>query len=129
MGTNYYLQQQPPCACCGKAGEPLHIGKSSGGWCFSLHVIPEQGIHDLEDWRRLWGKEGATILDEYDQTITKDEMDSIITDRSWPNDKNNFDYQRNHAIPGPNNLARHELGGRCIRNGKGTWDCIVGEFS
>ena len=32
----------------------LHIGKSSSGWCFSLHVIPEQGINSLQDWVKLF---------------------------------------------------------------------------
>ena len=41
MGTNYYLHKKPPCEACGHEPAPLHIGKSSGGWCFSLHVIPE----------------------------------------------------------------------------------------
>ena len=42
MGTNYYLHRPRTNECehCGRADEapPLHIGKSSSGWCFSLHV-------------------------------------------------------------------------------------------
>jgi len=48
MGTNYYLvkNERPPCPCCERTyvQERLHIGKSSGGWCFALHVIPEMGM-------------------------------------------------------------------------------------
>jgi hypothetical protein len=39
MSTNYYLHEYV-------STDPkiLHIGKSSGGWCFSLHVV-EEGVH------------------------------------------------------------------------------------
>ena len=43
MGTNYYFEDSSEvCECCGRGAESLHIGKSSGGWCFSLHVMPER---------------------------------------------------------------------------------------
>jgi hypothetical protein len=35
MGTNYYLHNQQP------EFEPIHIGKSSGGWYFSLHTYSD----------------------------------------------------------------------------------------
>lgn len=38
MGTNYYLYEKPACACCGREFGSKHIGKSSGGWCFSLEM-------------------------------------------------------------------------------------------
>ena len=38
MGTNYYWQESEPCAACGRGYEQVHVGKSSAGWCFSLHV-------------------------------------------------------------------------------------------
>lgn len=53
MGTNYYLHTKPDCECCGRGFEPLHIGKSSGGWCFSLHVMPEDNINTLDDWGEI----------------------------------------------------------------------------
>lgn len=131
MGTNYYMYQKPDCPCCNRPYEPLHIGKSSAGWCFSLHVMPEEGINDLQDWRELWNRQGAFIRDEYDEVIPVDEMVKIITERSWERIRGDkFDYKRNQAIPGPNNLARHKVDGvHCIANGEGTWDCIVGVFS
>ena len=129
MGTNYYLHMKPDCQCCGRPFEPIHIGKSSGGWCFSLHVVLEDRINDLEDWRELWVKEGAFIRNECGEVVSVSEMEDIITNRSWPK-KTGFDYHRNQAEPGPNNLARHRVdGSHCIKNGTGTWDCITGEFS
>ena len=131
MGTNYYWYKKSPCICCGRPYEPLHIGKSSGGWCFSLHVIPEEGINDLPDWEELWTVLDSKIKDEYGREILPSEMLENIIDRGRdkpPSD--DFDYERNYAVPGPNNLARHKLDGKhCVKHGNGTWDCITGEFS
>lgn len=129
MGTNYYWYEKPPCEVCGHIDEPLHIGKSSAGWCFGLHVIPDDGINDLEDWELLWAKPGSWIVDEYGQELTPTEMRNVITDRSRPNKPLNFDYHANYAEPGPNNMIRCRIEGSCVKHGAGTWDCIIGEFS
>lgn len=130
MGTNYYLEEQEPCPHCGRPYERLHIGKSSGGWCFSLHIIPEKGINNLEDWRILW--KNKRIFDEYEKEISHAEMLRIITERKWeepPKDPISW-YFYNHAEVGPNNLARHKIDGtHCIGHGEGTWDLIIGYFS
>lgn len=132
MGTNFYLHEPQPETCphCGHAPdyEPLHIGKSSMGWCFSLHVIPEEGINTLEDWQQRWGKLGAVIKDEYGDAITPAEMLQRITERegragSW--DARSL--SANHAAPGPNHLARH-AGENCAGHGPGTYDYITGWF-
>ena len=132
MGTNYYLHQKPDCECCGRSFDPLHIGKSSGGWCFSLHVIPEDNINDLDDWRVLWNAPGSFIKNEYGEKVSVANMEDIITNRSWakiPSDGATW-YKKNQAEPGPNCLARSMVDGRhCIKHGTGTWDCITGEFS
>ena len=140
MGTNYYWESQPPCPTCARPYEGKHIGKSSAGWCFSLHVYPDDNIKDLADWQRLW-QEGR-IVNEYDEEISADRMYEIVANRSWKRDLsqpphpvhgcttwNEFLY-RNHATFGPNGLLRHAIDGTyCIGNGNGTWDLIVGEFS
>lgn len=139
MGTNYYLHEKPACNECHRPfDEPKHIGKSSAGWCFTLHVIPSAGIHDLSDWERLWSQEGAWIADEYGQRIGVREMYDIITKRSrtesWEkapwgySDWHEF-HQRNQSEKGPNGLLRHKLGPHCLKHGEGTWDCIPGDFS
>ena len=114
MGTNYYLHQKPDCECCGRPFEPLHIGKSSGGWCFTLHVMPEDNINTLDDWKFLWDQPGTYIRNEYGEKVTPEEMLKIITNRTW---KGEFP-------------RRHELdGAHCIGHGEGHWDYILGEFS
>ena len=145
MGTNHYLYPRPDCEHCGRPFERLHIGKSSYGWCYSLHVIPEEGINTLQDWQALWEKPGALIRDEYGTVIEPSQMLDTIANRShnrkqsWEDDwwrhrhyyKDEEDFHRqNHSQRGPHFLLRHRNDGQhCIGNGEGTYDYIVGEFS
>ncbi len=114
MGTNYYVQTKEPCPHCSREYPALHIGKSSAGWCFALHVDPENGINDLDDWRAIWSQPDARIFDEYGKAITIADMELIITVRSHPR-----------------GLSRHDViaGGNVVKNGAGTWDCLTGYFS
>ena len=112
MGTNYYFYTQPPCECCKRPFEGRHIGKSSDGWVFSLHVYPRDGIETLEDWRAQWSREGGYIANEYSEPITPDEIMDVIQNRAW------------HG----NEPRRHQIDGHCIGYGPGSWDYIVGEF-
>ena len=114
-------------------GRCLHVGKSSGGWCFSLHVIPERGINSLRDWIEVFIDPERVIISEYREEMSLEEMMRVITQRSRPPgyewDQATLD--RNFAEPGPNNLVRHRLGedSHCIGHGEGTWDLITGHFS
>lgn len=125
MGTNYYLTED--CECCGRAFPDLHIGKSSGGWCFSLHVIPSEGLNSLDEWESRFSC--GVITNEYGLVLTATEMSDIIRNRSWHR-RGEFDYRANHAEEGPNGLVRHRIDGvHCVGHGAGTWDYIAGEFS
>lgn len=130
MGTNYYLERDV-CPHCGRSDERLHIGKSSAGWCFSLHVDPDEGVNNLDDWKALWSAPNARIVDEYGREKSPDEMLETITERAWPHREGRNDkyYADNHAEPGPNNLMRHAIGRFCVGHGDGTYDLIPGEFS
>ena len=109
----------------------LHIGKSSGGWCFSLHIIPDRGITDITKWVPYLLDKDRVIINEYCERITYEEMLETITNRrrpdpcTWTQEM----YDRNYAEPGPNNLVRHSVGRGCVRQGAGTWDCAEGIFS
>lgn len=129
MGTNYYISAEP-CKHCGRGPDRLHIGKSSAGWCFSLHVIPELEINNLDDWRKRWSEPGAKITNEYGDDISIEDMERTILNRSWKGNELGTDwYKSNSAEHGPNGLARHQLDSRCIGHGDGTYDLIKGEFS
>lgn len=123
MGTNYYWHPHPLAA-------PIHIGKSSAGWCFGLCVHPDLGIADLPDWERHWIH--GWIEDEYGDIVSVDEMRERITARSWERNRHLDDpvfLRWNHAVPGPNGLLRHAVGDYCVGHGAGTWDLLPPGFS
>lgn len=133
MGTNYYWHAKPECSECGHECQGVHIGKSSGGWCFGLHVYPEDGIHELQDWiLNRFNTPGSYIRDEYGDKVTREDMLKTITERWWQNTGHrNAQYlASNHAVEGPRGLMRHAIDPRfCIGHGEGTWDLMIGEFS
>jgi hypothetical protein len=129
MGTNYYLHKEnDTCPTCGHKEAPLHIGKSSAGWCFALAVYPDDGIRDLPNWIERWSAEGVLIRDEYGQDVTPAEMLEVVTERSCSVPWSTEGLIRNSAVRGPNNLARHRIDGTCLSHGAGTWDCLTAGF-
>ena len=132
MSTNYYFHKNI-CSKCNKPDEIIHIGLSSGGWCFNLHVYPEKSIYALSDWERIWeDSKNCKIVDEHGNTKTIDEMLIIIVDRhgpaamDWEKVLNN----NPNVVKGPNNLCRTKIDGvHTVGHGNGTWDLCIGEFS
>lgn len=128
MGTNYYLKTEA-CECCGLHNErnTMHIGKSSFGWCFALHVgdylndtdYPPKA-HSLEDWQELWSRPGWVVINEYDENIAPEKMLEIITKRGG-----DHGYSRKGEKTGRHNID----GAHCVGHGPGTYDYIKGEFS
>ena len=111
MGTNYYMAVNA-CPHCHRSESELHIGKSSAGWCFSLNTHPDNGIESLDDWRAAWANNG--IRDEYDRSISAEEMERTILNRVWKG-----------AEP-----QRQQVDGRhCIAHGDGSYDIMRGDFS
>jgi hypothetical protein len=115
MGTNYYLEKNK-CVCCGRFDE-IHIGKSSAGWCFSLRIYPDDGIHSLEDWKALFNEH--SIRDEYGRPITAASMLANIAERSHPRGLLRHEFEH----------LGHRIYGLRSRHGEGTYDLIEGEFS
>ncbi|MEE4144919.1 MAG: hypothetical protein V2I26_08975 [Halieaceae bacterium] len=151
MGTNFYHIKLGtwPCLLCGHTEPPekLHIGKSSAGWCFALHVIPEKGLNLLSDWESLFNSNAGRIEDEYGTPIEPGEMMEIITkrrsDREWgegrwwnysilgrpsPYESEADFHDKNNSLRGPNGLLRRRIGWYCIGHGEGTWDLVRGDF-
>jgi hypothetical protein len=82
MGTNYYAelpQCAHPCEHC-NFDDRLHIGKSSGGWKFGFHGIPERGLTSWAAWQDFLADH--IIYDEYGQMIQLGEFATIVTDRN-----------------------------------------------
>lgn len=112
MGTNYFVTGVSHEDCDDRGR--LHVGKSSGGWCFSLAV--HEALRSFADWQELWSLPGVQIEDEYGRPVTPEEMVKQITERSWEHaiapegylalDRGEW-FRRNHAIAGPKGLARH----------------------
>lgn len=123
MGTNYYAYVDGVRA--------WHVGKSSAGWTFQLHVDPDAGLNDLPDIvKKYFDDPTYYIEDEYGDTVSRELVYAIITERSFPHQitEEALRGQGMFAMRGPNNLLRATLGHGCIKHGSGTWDCIVGEF-
>lgn len=123
MGTNYYLHEpsETRCPTCGHDPEngPLHIGKSSFGWRFALHIIPEQKILTLDDWKARWNKDGVKIFNEYEEEITPEKMLAVITERGPGN-----------YCPKDRELSNHNVDGiHCVESGSNSYDYILGDFS
>lgn len=135
MGTNYYaiIGAAEPCAHCGHAPERrrLHIGKSSMGWTFGLHVEPDDPEHPStwEEWRTLLNRQDVAIEDEYGERHTLSDLVAVVERRSccWRNPTPEW-LEENGAVPGPNNLARRKLGHFAVAHGEGPWDLCVGHF-
>ena len=129
MGTNYYiLDNSEKCNQCGHGEKRIHIGKSSDGWCFALHVFPPE-INDLQDWIEIFKKN--QIIDEYGSNISIENMIETITLRSVEKRNLDKDFHRyNFSQDGPNGLVRSIRDPAfCIGHGDGTWDLMVGDFS
>ena len=136
MGTNYYARKYDENTC---NVHQLHIGKSSGGWHFSLHIIREIDMYDnqvdepilsLSDWLLIF--DTYRIFDEYDKEITKEEMLDIIKNRGAHSDTVLTEQEASKCggIIGYNNLVASKIDyNHCFGNEGGTWDLIGGEFS
>lgn len=59
----------------------LRIGTHAQGWVFLLEAYPKLGIHDLDDWIRLWNLPGAEIRNDSGFVLTAEEMLNYVKDR------------------------------------------------
>lgn len=71
MGTNFY--------CAGPGDEHLHIGKSSIGWKFGFHAVPEFDLISWKAWRAFLKRN--VIFDEYGTRIPMDEFERRVEER------------------------------------------------
>lgn len=87
MSTNYYMQIKPPCDCCKRPYESVHIGKSGGGWKFNFRTYSEHSdqviygqlsnsVRTFDEWKMAL--EGSVIVDEYNQEISVSDFISFV---------------------------------------------------
>ena len=75
MGTNYYWTP-PKCDHCGRDDGARHVGKSSFGWRFTLHVYDD--VPDLAAWIAKFNEPGSTLKDEYGRDVTSVQLFDLI---------------------------------------------------
>jgi len=130
MGTNYHLEMER-CPHCGKPREELHIGKSSAGWVFALHIYPDRGVHDFPDWIDLFANPNNVIMDEYGKALKPEEFLPVVLLRFGKRDGDHLTrewLQVNQAVLGPHNLARCREDEH-TKHGRGTYDLHTREYS
>lgn len=141
MSTNYYLKRPD--------STTIHLGKSSIGWTFALHVYPGSNINDLSQTIaniELEKKNNdSIIIDEYGKELTYHQFLEVVARRYNPRiikagwesdwwsdfyDSEEHFHQCNNSVRGPSGLLRRKIEekGFCIGHGYGTWDYCVGEF-
>lgn len=95
MGTNYYYIADE-CGSCGRY-DKIHIGKSSGGWPFSVHIIPEKNLMCWQDWYDKIKFQGR-IKDEYGADVTLKELDELVKmKRGYKDERYVLDHYRDHS--------------------------------
>ena len=77
MGTNYYVEI-PECKCCGHAPDPVHVGKSSGGWKFLFARHDDLGLISKATWCEYLHKHNGKTRDEYGGEISSFDLVSLI---------------------------------------------------
>lgn len=123
MGTNYYYttREELPDERITLAGHKvrvyknhrLHIGKSSAGWAFALHVYPEDYPRNYDHWIDMLHDGGrGRIVDEYGEELTVEEMLAVILERGDPGEL------RHHPKDGEHCIAQAT-----------TFDYCIGDFS
>lgn len=84
MGTNYYAQINK-CDHCGRSADRVHLGKSSGGWTFTVDISHGE-FKDFDSLKRfLHSEEVSEIRNEYGEEISEDEFFDIVLERNYPN--------------------------------------------
>lgn len=81
MGTNYYVDDDPTCNNPAHT-KVLHIGKSSRGWKFGFHAIPDHQppLTSWAAWREFLAV--RPIRDEYGQRLTFAAFTRVVEDRA-----------------------------------------------
>ena len=98
MGTNYYAVMKKP-----TIADPIHIGKSSNGWKFLFHIVPEHlnyiSDEPLDTYSR-WIKflkeytenDTIVIMNEYDEEVDLTDLIELVQRKQLEINEDNFRY-------------------------------------
>ena len=81
MGTNYYTAENY-CDHCKQYKVDLHIGKSSGGWCFSFQGYKWMSLTSWQAWKAYL--KDKLIMDEYGEKMTYESFVDLIEKHKAP---------------------------------------------
>lgn len=130
MGINYYVAIDT-CSHCGRPERTLHIGKSSRGWVFALHVGKNEDDATPRtwcSWLRLLTTRPVHIYDEDGTTVTLEQLKEIVLERVGA--PGGHTILENTEFDARLFLYRHKIDDRhCLAHGSGSYDLITGDFS
>ena len=112
--------------------QQIHVGKSSGGWAFNLHVLPDLGITDLADWAELLNY--GVLKDEYGGLENPEDFITAIKNRAWQRPPNlPGRWSREPVQLAVNNLVMPVTGDRYgyvyAADPSKTYFCSLGKYS
>lgn len=103
MGTNYFVTKNGP-----SIREPIHIGKSSGGWMFCFQTQNEpydeppivwNTYNQVKAWLKKYTVDSTdyVIMDEYDDIVPFDDFVKMVEAKQTRDADNpdNFKHSRN----------------------------------
>lgn len=128
MGVNYYVSNPKTPDRFG-----MHIGKSSGGWCFSLRVYPEYSLTTFQHWLDFLAKlPEPCVMDGEGGFYTVAQFKRVVENRMWAHANSAFVRKyldSGEAVMGRNGLLSVPVDGvHCVGHGEGTWDYIAVDF-
>lgn len=75
---NYYVKEKP-CHACGRSGESIHLGKSSGGWIFMFNLNGKRFYKNVEEMR-IWLR-GKTIVNENGGKVSENYFWNMVEEK------------------------------------------------
>jgi hypothetical protein len=111
--------------------QKIHVGLSAGGWAFNLHVMPDLGVTDLEDWAELLNY--GSLEDEYGKLENPEDFITAIKSRAWHRPPLLRERSMKEIQLAVNNLIMPVTSGRYgyvyAADPSKTYFCSLGEYS
>jgi hypothetical protein len=126
MGTNYYVKSER-CNCCDHKPDDFHIGKSSYGWYFTMHVT--YTITNFQDMLIFLVDNRYNIYNEYGDKVELEDIIRTICCRSGNNTAENYYENSIYCELGQYGLVKFKVGFGCIGSSEiNPIDYVPGDF-